>query len=181
MAWINHLPPACWSAFWKSNFKQQLGCRFDIMDYISYFFRFWHMQLYMSWYIRSFFGCTFLNILYFSSTLVLTSSIDVVVRLSIGNLKFDNTWSERLLVFNSTSILWFEWNFRHVLFELILVVGVWVISCEITIRWISTLLQIMTWPRQVTNTYMGQNWPRFMFSYGMTRPLLQSGGPCFFS
>ena len=26
---------------------------------------FWHMQLYMSWYIRSFFGFTFLNILYF--------------------------------------------------------------------------------------------------------------------
>ena len=26
---------------------------------------FWHMQLYMSWYIRPFFGFTFLNILYF--------------------------------------------------------------------------------------------------------------------
>ena len=26
---------------------------------------FWHMQLYMSWYIRSFFGFTILNILYF--------------------------------------------------------------------------------------------------------------------
>ena len=51
--------------FSKSNFKQQLGCRFDIMDNESYFFVFWHMQLYMSWYIRSFFGFTFLNILYF--------------------------------------------------------------------------------------------------------------------
>ena len=30
--WLNHLPPACWSTFWKSNFKQQFGCRFDIMD-----------------------------------------------------------------------------------------------------------------------------------------------------
>ena len=46
VSWINHLPPACWSTFWKSNFKQQLGCRFDIMDNISYFFVFWHMQLY---------------------------------------------------------------------------------------------------------------------------------------
>ena len=45
--------------------KQQLGCRFDIMDNESYFFVFWHMQLYMSWYIRSFFGFTFLNIHYF--------------------------------------------------------------------------------------------------------------------
>ena len=44
------------------------------------------MQLYMSWYIRSFFGFTFLNILYFifSRTLVLTSFIDVVFILSIS-------------------------------------------------------------------------------------------------
>ena len=35
---INHLPPACWSTFRKSNSKQELGCRFDIMDYESYFF-----------------------------------------------------------------------------------------------------------------------------------------------
>ena len=33
----NHLPPACWSTFWKSIFKRQLGCRFDIMDSISSF------------------------------------------------------------------------------------------------------------------------------------------------
>ena len=38
VSWINHLPPACWSTFWKSNLKQQLGCRFDIMDNESYFF-----------------------------------------------------------------------------------------------------------------------------------------------
>ena len=46
-------------------FKQQLGCRFDIMDIEFSFFVFWHMQLYMSWYIRSCLGFTFLNILYF--------------------------------------------------------------------------------------------------------------------
>ena len=65
VSWINHLPPACWSTFRKSNSKQQLGCRFDIMDYESYFFVFWLMQLYMSWYIISFFGFTLLNILHF--------------------------------------------------------------------------------------------------------------------
>ena len=81
------MPPACWSTFWKSNFKQQLGCRFDIMDNVSYFFV-WHMQLYMSWYIRLFFGFAFLNILYiFSSTLVLKSYIDVVFILSIRSHK----------------------------------------------------------------------------------------------
>ena len=88
VSWINHLSPACWSTFWKSIFKQQLGCRFDIMDSISsyFFFVFWHMQLHMSRYIISFFWlyCYFLNILYFfSSTPVLTSSIDVVFVLSI--------------------------------------------------------------------------------------------------
>ena len=41
------------------------SCRFDIIDYESYFFVFWHMQLYMSWYIISFFGFTLLNILHF--------------------------------------------------------------------------------------------------------------------
>ena len=65
VSWINHLPPACWSTFRNSNSKQQLSCRFDIMDYESYFFVFWHMQLYMSWYIISFFGFTLLNILHF--------------------------------------------------------------------------------------------------------------------
>ena len=35
---INHLPPACWSTFWKSIFKHQLGWRFDILDSISSFF-----------------------------------------------------------------------------------------------------------------------------------------------
>ena len=40
VSWINHLPPACLSTFWKSSFKQQLGCRFDIMDNESYFFVF---------------------------------------------------------------------------------------------------------------------------------------------
>ena len=45
--------------------KKQLGCRFDIIDNESYFSVFWHMKLYISWYIRSFFGFTFLNILYF--------------------------------------------------------------------------------------------------------------------
>ena len=40
VSWINQLPPACWSTFWKSIFKQQLGCRCDIMDDISYFLYF---------------------------------------------------------------------------------------------------------------------------------------------
>ena len=37
VSWINHLPPACCSTFWKSIFKHQLGCRFAILDSISSF------------------------------------------------------------------------------------------------------------------------------------------------
>ena len=74
VSWINHLPPACRSTFWKSNFKQQLGCRFDIMDNESYFLCFDiynyicldtsdHFSVLPSWIF-----------FIFSSTLVLTSS-----------------------------------------------------------------------------------------------------------
>ena len=53
------------------------------------FFVFWHMQLYMSWYIISFFGFIFTSWIFFnfSSTPVLTSSLDVVFVLSISNRK----------------------------------------------------------------------------------------------
>ena len=59
VSWINHLPPACWSTFWKS------GCRFDLMDCISSVFVFWHVPLYMSWCIISFFGFIFASITMF--------------------------------------------------------------------------------------------------------------------
>ena len=66
VSWINHLPPACCSTFWKSIFKHQLGCRFDILDSISSFFLYFDICKYMSWYIISLFDFIyFLNILYF--------------------------------------------------------------------------------------------------------------------
>ena len=34
----NHLPPTCWSTFWKSILTHQLGCRCDILDSIFSFF-----------------------------------------------------------------------------------------------------------------------------------------------
>ena len=70
-------------------FKQQLGCRFDIMDCKSSFcFVFWIMQLYMSQYIIRFFVFSFtFEIVFFiflSSTPVLTVSVDVIFILSIN-------------------------------------------------------------------------------------------------
>ena len=38
VSWFNHLPPVCCSTFWKTIFKHQLVCRFDILDSISSFF-----------------------------------------------------------------------------------------------------------------------------------------------
>ena len=66
VSWINHLPLACWSTFWKSIFKQQLGCRFDIMDSISSFFIMTYASIYvLIHHIISWLYLYFLNILYF--------------------------------------------------------------------------------------------------------------------
>ena len=75
VSWINHLSPACWSTFWKSTFKQQLGCRFDRMDCKSFFYFylvFWHMQSYMSCYIICFSALALLlkSVLYFYRVLM---------------------------------------------------------------------------------------------------------------
>ena len=83
VSWNNHLPPACWSTFWKSNFKQQLGCRFDIMDNISYFLC---VLTYATIYVlihQIIFRFYLLRYsLIFQALFVLTSSIDVVFILS---------------------------------------------------------------------------------------------------
>ena len=93
------------STFWKSTFKQQLGCRFDVMDSISYFFVLSHMQLHMSWYIISLLGRLNLyflnNVLYFSTTPVLTFSTDVVFILPIQrirNVMNDNVFYVKCIV-----------------------------------------------------------------------------------
>ena len=47
VSWTNHLSPACWSTFWKSNYKHQLDCRFDILDSVSSFFLYFDMCNYI--------------------------------------------------------------------------------------------------------------------------------------
>ena len=69
---------------WKSNFKQQLGCRFDIMDNISYFLCVLTYAIIYVLIHQIIFRFYLLKYsLFFSNTLVLTSSIDVVFILSI--------------------------------------------------------------------------------------------------
>ena len=55
---------------------------------------------------------------------------------------------------------------------------VWLISCEIALRWMSldlfdgksTLVQTMAWCHQATSHYLSQCWPRALSLYGITRP-----------
>ena len=61
------LPPACWSTCWKSIFKHQLGCRFDIVDSISSFFCILTYEIIYVWihHIMFWLYPYFLDIIYF--------------------------------------------------------------------------------------------------------------------
>ena len=71
-----------------------------------------------------------------------------------------------------------QFNFRKVIFKLILVNVGCGISYEFAHRWMpqdltddkSTLVQVMAWGRQATSHYLRQYWPRSMSSNGVTRP-----------
>ena len=81
-------------------------------------------------------------------------------------------------MFNSLAPGRLEWNFRWVIFKLILVVDGWVIFCEIAVRWMSldltddqsTLVQVMAWCHQATSHSLSQCWHRSMLPYGVTGP-----------
>ena len=86
----------------------------------------------------------------------------------------------RPLCVNSLAPGKFEWNFRYVFFQGILVIDGWCISCEISLIWMSvdftddhsTLVQVMAWCRQATSHYLSQCWPRPLTPYGVIRPQL---------
>ena len=72
----------------------------------------------------------------------------------------------------------FKWNFRLAIFNQILGIHVWDISCEIApwrfsldLTYLkSTLVQVMAWCHQATSHYLNQCWPRSMSPYGVTMP-----------
>ena len=76
VSWNNHMPPACWSTFWKSIFKHQLGCGFDILDSISSFLLYFDICNYIC--LDTSYNFSALSLLlkyslFFSSTPVLTN------------------------------------------------------------------------------------------------------------
>ena len=88
------------------------------------------------------------------------------------------TVNQPTLSFNSLAPGKFEWNFRYLIFQIISVIDVWVISCEVALIWMSlnltddnsTLVQAMAWCRQATSHYLSQCWPRSVSPYGVARP-----------
>ena len=72
----------------------------------------------------------------------------------------------------------FKWNFRQLIFNLILVTDCWGVLCGIVLMWLSldlthdkpTSLQVMAWCRQAASHYLSQCWPRYVSPYGVTRP-----------
>ena len=79
--------------------------------------------------------------------------------------------------FNSLAPERFYWNYRKMIFKLILVTDGWDISSEIALRWTSrdlsdksTLVQVMAWCHQATSHYLNQCWPRSLSPYGVTKP-----------
>ena len=95
-------------------------------------------------------------------------------------------WPDSLMHICGTRVRWvnslapgkFEWNFRYVIFQGILLTDGWGISCEIALIRLSvdftddqsTLVQVMAWCRQATSHYLSQCWPRSLMPYGVTRP-----------
>ena len=80
--------------------------------------------------------------------------------------------------FNSLAPGKFAWNFRQVIFNQILVIDGWGISCEIALIAMSLdftddqsiLIQVMAGCRQATSHYLRQCWPRSLLPYGVTKP-----------
>ena len=78
-------------------------------------------------------------------------------------------------IINSLTHWRFEWNYRQVIFNLILLIDEWGISWGIVLRWMSLnrksiLMQIMACYLTPQSHYLGQCWPLFMTPYFVTRP-----------
>ena len=72
-----------------------------------------------------------------------------------------------------------EYDFKNVIFNLVLLIGIFRSSHNNALRWMpqdltdgkSTLVQVMAWCRQAPSHYLNQCWPRSPTPYGITRPL----------
>ena len=71
-----------------------------------------------------------------------------------------------------------ECDYKNVIFNLVLLIGIFRSSHDNALRWMpqdrtdnkSTLVQVMAWCRQATSHYLSQCWPRSLSPYDVTRP-----------
>ena len=87
-------------------------------------------------------------------------------------------WNIYFYGFNSlaTGRSWCE--FKSVIFNLALLIGIFKSYYDNVLRWMpqnvtdgkSALAQVMAWCRQATSHYLSQCWPRSTSPYGVTRP-----------
>ena len=83
-----------------------------------------------------------------------------------------------LIALNSLTPGRFQRNIRKAIFQPILVIDGWSISCKIVLKWMpmdltygkSTLVQVMAWCCQAPSHYLSQCWPRSLSPYGVIRP-----------
>ena len=80
--------------------------------------------------------------------------------------------------FNSLATGRSECDSKNVIFNLVLLIGIFRSSHDNALWWMpqdltddkSTLVQVMAWCRQATSHYLSQCWPRSLSPYGITRP-----------
>ena len=71
-----------------------------------------------------------------------------------------------------------ECDSENVIFNLVLLIGIFRSSLDNALWWMpqyltddeSTLVQVMAWCHQATSHYLSQCWPRSLSPYGVTRP-----------
>ena len=92
------------------------------------------------------------------------------------------TWSSLCLEMawhlKSSAPCWCQCDFKNVIFNLALLIGILKSSYDNILRWMpqditggkSTLVQVMAWCCQATSHYLNQCWPRSLTPYGITRP-----------
>ena len=92
--------------------------------------------------------------------------LDTIIIFTVQPLQIQMHYTNWLTGFNSLAPGRFEWNFRQVIFKLILVIDVCGISCEIA----QLSLDLLMTGHQATRHYLSQCWPTTMSPHGITRP-----------
>ena len=137
---------------------------------------YWHQSSHITWSQTAMWvGPTFGQQCPDSSIGVGPTSAQFILLFGMGLLHVTSHWD---VILNSLALGRFQFNFRSVIFKLILVNDGWGISYEIALRWMppdctddkSTLVQVMAWCRQATSHYLSQCWLRSVPPNGITRP-----------